>query len=147
MTLSEYVKKRNGVPFGHPNSLRNNFERSLGARNFSTFWNFWNPIFGYYLGQKIFRPSKKRMPAAASLLITFIFCGLIHDLVTTLARGRVSLFFSVWFFLMGAAVVISKRARYDLSKQKWIIRALANILIIGTCFLLTHFFNSFFRFY
>lgn len=147
MTLSAYVKKRNGVPFGHPDSLRNNLQRSLGAANFSTFWNFWNPIFGYYLGLKIFRPLKKKIPVVSSLLLTFIFCGLIHDLVTTLARGRISLFFSVWFFLLGIAVVISKRTRYNLSKQKWILRALANILIIGTCFLFTHFLNGFFRFY
>jgi hypothetical protein len=61
MKLSEYIKKRNGVPFGHPNSLRNNLERSLGANNFSTFWNFWNPIFGYYLGTTVSRPLKKNI--------------------------------------------------------------------------------------
>jgi hypothetical protein len=52
MTLGEYIKKRNGVAIGHPQSLKNNLSRSLGAKNFSSFWHHWNPIFGYYLGKK-----------------------------------------------------------------------------------------------
>ena len=118
MNLSEYIKKRNGVPIGNSNSLRNNLYRSLGAKNFSSFWNFWNPIFGYYLGIKVFKPLKKVMPIAFSLILTFIFCGLVHDLVTTLFRGQLSLFFSVWFFLMGVSVAVTKYIDYDLSKKK-----------------------------
>ena len=40
MNLAQYVKKKNGVPMGHPKSLRNNLYRSLGAKNFATFWTF-----------------------------------------------------------------------------------------------------------
>lgn len=147
MKLSEYIKKRNGVPFGHPNSLLNNLERSLGANNFSIFWNFWNPIFGYYLGVKIFKPLKKVFPVGFAVVLTFIFCGLIHDLVTTLARGKLSLFFSVWFLLMGTAVVLSKLANYDLAKNKWISRAFINLSIIGLCLFLTNYLNTIFNFY
>ncbi|WP_130736509.1 acyltransferase [Flavobacterium sp. J27] len=147
MKLSEYVKKRNGVPFGHPNSLRNNLKRSLGASNFSTFWNFWNPIFGYYLGTKIFRPLKKILPIELSIVITFVFCGLIHDFVTSLLRGEMALFFSVWFLIMGVVVVLSKLVNYDLSHQKWIIRAFVNLFIIGFCFLATSLLNLMFNFH
>lgn len=56
MNLSEYIKKKNGVPIGHPKSLPNNLKRAIGAKNFATFWNNWNPIFGYYLDIKIFKP-------------------------------------------------------------------------------------------
>lgn len=147
MTLSEYVKKRNGVPIGHPKSLRNNLERSLGAKNFSAFWNFWNPIFGYFLATMVFKPLKKKIPASVSLILTFVFCGLIHDLVTTLIRGRVSLFFSVWFLLMGGAVVISKQINYDVSNKPWSFRAAANLLIIAICFFLTNRLNTILNFY
>lgn len=109
MKLSEYIKKRNGVPIGHSRSLQYNLQRSLGAKNFSAFWNFWNPIFGYYLGTKVFKPLKKVFPIAISLILTFIFCGMVHDLVTTLVRGKLSLLFSVWFFLMGIAVVATHK--------------------------------------
>lgn len=147
MTLSEYVKKKNGVPFGHPHSLRNNLYRSLGAKNFAVFWNFWNPIFSYYLGTQIFRPLKKQLPAIVALIVTFIICGLIHDLVTTIIRQKVSLFFTVWFTLMSIFVLISKKANYDLSPYHWGIRALVNSLIIATCFFVTLGLNNIFKFY
>ena len=137
MTLTEYVKKRNGVAMGSPKSLRNNLYRSLGAKNFSAFWNYWNPIFGYYLGKLIFKPLKRIFPVAIALVFTFIFCGLIHDVVTTILRGRTSFFFTIWFLLMGIAVLISKFLNHDYSEQTWIIRATANLSIISLCFLLT----------
>ncbi len=147
MNLSEYIKKRNGVPVGHPDSLRNNLQRSLGAKNFPSFWNFWNPVFGYYLGTKVFKPLKKIVPAGIAVIITFVFCGLIHDLVTTLLRRRLSLFFTVWFLLMGIAVVISRQLNYSLSHEKWVVRAFVNISIVGVCLLLTISLNIIFGFY
>ncbi|MGJ1303532.1 acyltransferase [Vaginella massiliensis] len=147
MKLSEYVKKRNGVPIGHSKSLQYNLQRSLGAKNFSAFWNFWNPIFGYYLGTKVFKPLKRIFPIAISLILTFIFCGMVHDLVTTLLRGKLSLLFSVWFFFMGIAVVVTKYINYDLSRKKWLYRATMNIVIIGFCLLLTILLNAILKFY
>lgn len=147
MKLSEYVKKRNGVPIGHSKSLQYNLQRSLGAKNFSAFWNFWNPIFGYYLGTKVFKPLKRIFPIAISLILTFIFCGMVHDLVTTLLRGKLSLLFSVWFFFMVIAVVVTKYINYDLSRKKWLYRATMNIVIIGFCLLLTILLNAILKFY
>ncbi len=137
MTLTEYVKKRNGVPIGSSKSLRNNLYRSLGAKNFSTFWNCWNPIFGYYLGKFIFKPLKRIIPIGLALLFTFIFCGMIHDAVTTIFRGKISLFFTIWFLMMGIAVLITKYFNHNFNKQIWIFRASVNLSIIGLCFLLT----------
>ena len=147
MKLSEYVIRKNGVPFGHPKSLRNNLTRSLGAKNFATFWTFWNPIFSYFIGTKVFRPLKIIFPDAIALLMAFVFCGLIRDAVTTIARLKISLFFSVWFFIMGSLVLITKLLNYDLSNQKWIVRALVNVGIIALCFFFTHQLNAVFGFY
>lgn len=147
MKLSEYIKKRNGVPIGHSDSLRNNLQKSLGAKNFSEFWTFWNPIFGYCLAIKIFKPLKRIFPSTFSLILTFIFCGLVHDAVTSMVRGKVSLFFSVWFLLMAIVVVITKQINYDLSQKNWIFRAITNLSLIGACFFLTKYFNTFFNFY
>lgn len=147
MNLPEYVKKKNGVPIGHADSLRNNLQRSLGAKNFPTFWNFWNPIFGYYLGTRIFKPVRKLFPIGFAVILTFVFCGLVHDLVTTLIRGKISLFFGVWFLIMGIVVAISKQINYDLSHEKWILRTLINLSIIAVCLLLTLYLNTVFNFY
>lgn len=121
MNLSQYIKRRNGVPLGHPDSLRNNLLKSFGAKNFSTFWNYWNPIFGYYLGTIIFKPLKRIFPSEFSLLLTFVFCGFIHDLVTTIVRQKISLFFSVWFLLMAVSVIVTKQINYNLSDRKSVV--------------------------
>src|SRR5690606_21166946 len=105
MTLAEYVKKRNGVPIGDSSSLKHNLYKSLGAKNFSAFWMYWNPIFGYYLGTKIFKPLKKVFPAALSLVLTFVFCGMIHDVVSMIVGRKISWFFTIWFLLMGISVL------------------------------------------
>lgn len=147
MTLSEYIERRNDVPMGHSKSLRNNLQKSLGAKNFAAFWVYWNPIFGYYLGKKVFKPLKELFPPALSIVLTFIFCGLIHDLVTSLVRQNISLFFSFWFLFMAIFVIITKKIDYDLSKQNWVSRALINLSIIGICFLLTKLLNTLLNFY
>ena len=147
MKLSEYIKKRNGVPMGDLSSLKYNLYKSLGAKNFSTFWNYWNPIFGYYLGKKVFKPLKKIIPISLSLIITFIFCGLIHDFVITITRGKISFFFSVWFFLMGICVFLSKYFRYDLSQKVWIFRTTVNLSIITFCLLSTIYLNTILKFH
>jgi prepilin signal peptidase PulO-like enzyme (type II secretory pathway) len=142
MNLSQYVKKKNGVPFGHPNSLRNNLKRSLGAKNFSAFWNYWNPIFGFYLGTKVFKPLKRVFSNGVSVVITFIVCGFIHDLVTMLISQKLTLFFTLWFLIMGTAVAVTKRINYDLSRYAWWLRAFVNLVIISLCLLLTIFINK-----
>lgn len=141
MTLSEYVKKRNGVSIGNPKSLRYNLYKSFGAVNFSIFWNFWNPIFGYYLGKFIFKPLKSIFPIPISLIFTFLFCGLIHDMVTLIFKGSTSSLFSVWFLIMSLAVLITRHLKQDHSKQKWVIRASVNLSIIIFCFLLSLYFT------
>lgn len=143
MTLNEYIKKRNGVSIGSSKSLRNNLYRSLGAKNFSTFWNYWNPIFGYYLGKFVFKPFKVIFPVAISLMLTFIICGLIHDAVTTIFRGKISFFFTIWFSIMGFVVLITKYLKHNHSKKIWIIRALINLSIIIISFLLTIYISKF----
>lgn len=116
---------------GHSKSLSNNLYRSLGAKNFATFWTYWNPIFGYYLGTFIFKPLKKVFPVWLSLIGTFLFCGALHDAVTTLVKGEISWFFTVWFFLMSLGVLLSKGLQHNFSKQPWLVRTLINGCFLG----------------
>lgn len=142
ITLLDYIRKRYGVSIGGSKSLRNNLYRSFGSKNFSTFWNYWNPIFGYYLGKYIFKPLKQIFPVSISLLLTFLICGLIHDAVTTIFRGKISVFFSIWFLLMGLAVLLTRTLKHNFSKQLWVVRASINLSIIGVCLLMTIYINK-----
>jgi hypothetical protein len=138
LNLSNYVKRRNGVPLGHRDSLRNMLYRSLGAGKFSIFWQYWNPIWGYYLGKYIFKPLKLIFPPALSLIITFVVCGFIHDLVVMLLKWKFILFLSPWFLFMGLAVVLGEYAKIDYSRYPWIVRAAINILVVLTCLLMAY---------
>jgi ABC-type multidrug transport system permease subunit len=126
------------VPLGHRDSLRNMLYRSLGAGKFSIFWQYWNPIWGYYLGKYIFKPLKLIFPPALSLIITFVVCGFIHDLVVMLLKWKFILFLSPWFLFMGLAVVLGEYAKIDYSRSPWIVRAAINILVVLTCLLMAY---------
>lgn len=138
MNLSDYVKKRNGVPLGASNSLRNMMIRSLGAGKFSIFWVYWNPIWSYHLGKYVFKPLKIIFPPALSLILTFAFCGFLHDLVIMLLRWNFELLLTPWFLLMGFCVVLGDYAKIDYSKFTWIIRASINLLIISICLFIAY---------
>ena len=145
MTLGEYIKKRNGVPSGHSQSLRNNLSRSLGAKNFSSFWHHWNPIFGYYLGKKIFKPIKRFAPSAIALILTFIFCGLVHDIVSIIFRGKTTFLFSFWFLFMGTCVLLCNYFKQNLAHKNWSTRALTNLFLIISSLYLAYYLVNFLR--
>lgn len=105
MNLSDYVKKRNGVPLGATDSLRNMLFRSLGAGRFSIFWKYWNAIWGFYLGNYNFKPLKVIFPPALSLIITFVVCGFIHYLVIMALKREFILQLTPSFLFMGLSVV------------------------------------------
>lgn len=137
LTLAYYVRRRNGVPLGAAGSLRNMLHRSLGAGTFAQFWRYWNPIFGYFLGRYVNAPLRCWLPAPASLVITFVACGALHDAVASAVGGRVVFLFTPWFFFMGMGVVISQAVRLNYSQHAWPARALINISGVGVSLLLT----------
>jgi hypothetical protein len=138
LNLSDYVKRRNGVPLGHRDSLRHMLNRSLGAGKFSIFWKYWNPILGYYLGKYIFKPLKFIFPPALSLIFTFIICGFIHDLAIMLLKWKFTILLTPWFLCMGLSVVLGDYAKIDYAKFPWMGRAAINILVISSCFLIAY---------
>jgi len=113
------------------------FERSLGAGTFGSFWEYWNPIFGYTLGTYVYRPLQAFVPMSLALVITFVVNGAIHDLVTTIARGSIAFLFTPLFFLLGLGVLVGKFARIDFSKHPWHLRAGFNLFYLGICLALT----------
>ena len=134
ITLNQYVKRKNGVAIGNSKSFRNNMQRAFGAKNFSVFWQHWNPIFSYYLGKCIFKPLKRFLSSAFALVITFIFCGLLHDMVGLLVKGSTQFLFSFWFLFMGIFVLLSHSAKHNFNHKAWVYRALINCLLIAACF-------------
>jgi hypothetical protein len=137
MSLTDYVQYRNGVPLGASGSLQNMLVRSFGAGTFAKFWQYWNPIWGYALGRYIYAPINRFLPASASLILTFIISGGIHDLATMLVRGAPAFLFTPWFLLMGIVVVFGRWLKLDYSAQPFPIRVAINLSLIVTCLMLT----------
>ena len=133
MTLSEYVRRRNGVPLGASGALRNMLDRSLGARSFAGFWQYWNPVFGYGLAKYVHSPLLRVVPPAAAVIVTFAVCGLLHDAVTMGIRGSPTFLFTPWFTLLGVGVVLGRAVGMDLSSRSWAGRATVNFTYIVVC--------------
>ncbi|GAB3346642.1 acyltransferase [Marilutibacter aestuarii] len=137
LTLSTYIRRRNGLPAGARGSLRNMLHRAFGASSFAGFWRHWNPVFGYGLGRFVHRPLLRRVPAPVALLATFVACGALHDLVTMAARGAPAFLFTPWFLCLGTGVLLGEAAGMDLSGRPWAIRAAVHAAYLSACLAIT----------
>ncbi|WP_202264564.1 MULTISPECIES: acyltransferase [unclassified Alteromonas] len=130
ISLSQYVKKRNGVSLGAKRSMRKMLYRSFGAKSFSEFWYYWNPIWSFYLAKFVLRPVKKHTSAWIAILATFSISGLLHDLAISLFYMDTYVFFTPWFALMGLLVLLTQKYSVSFSSYQWFVRALANSIFI-----------------
>jgi D-alanyl-lipoteichoic acid acyltransferase DltB (MBOAT superfamily) len=137
LTLAQYIRRRNGVPLGSAGSLRNMLRRSLGAGSFAGFWQYWNPVWGYGLARYVYSPLKRVLPTAAALIMTFVVCGALHDLVIIAIRGSATFLFTPWFFLLGVGVVFGRAVGMDFSSRPWLFRACVNFTYVGACLAVT----------
>jgi len=133
ISLSEYVRKRNGVALGASGSMGNMLKRSLGANSFHLFWKYWNPIWGYFLSRNVMRPVNKVLPLWLAIIVTFGVSGALHDLAVSLIKLRFTFFFTPWFLLMGFVVLITSKFGISYQEYKWPIRAAINSLFIVIC--------------
>jgi hypothetical protein len=131
ISLSQYVKKRNGVPLGSKGSMYNMLKRSLGASTFNLFWYYWNPIWSYYLARNVMRPLSRFMPSWLAIITTFAVSGGLHDLAVTLVKWRMTFFFTPWFLIMGLLVVATKGLNISYRAHSWPIRVLCNLTCIA----------------
>ncbi|MDO6447268.1 acyltransferase [Colwellia sp. 1_MG-2023] len=137
ITLSEYVKKRNGVALGAPGSMTNMVKRSLGASSFYMFWQYWNPIWGYYLSRKVMKPLRQLLPTWLAIIMTFAVSGALHDLAITVVQWKLTFLFTPWFTFMSFIVLTTKYLGISYREYHWLIRASINISFVVVCLIVT----------
>jgi hypothetical protein len=137
ITLSQYVKKRNGVALGASGSMTNMLKRSLGASSFYLFWQYWNPIWGYYLSRKVMKPLSQLLPIWLAIIMTFAVSGALHDLAITAVKWKLTFFFTPWFTSMSFIVITTKNLGISFREYHWLIRALINISLVAVCLVVT----------
>ncbi|MEZ4711262.1 MAG: hypothetical protein R3A44_28955 [Caldilineaceae bacterium] len=133
LTLTQYVRRRTGVPLGHADSLRNMLHRSLGANSFAGFWQYWNPIWGYGLGKYVYAPLQRFLPSTIAFILTFVISGGIHDLATMAVRRSGAFLFTPWFFFLGVGALLGSAVNMDLSSRSWLVRVGVNLTYIAFC--------------
>ncbi len=78
-SLARYLYARLG-PGSRGQCLGHMFSRAFGASDFTRFWQYWNPLGGYFLGYFCYAPLRRFAPRPPCLIVTFALNGFLHDL-------------------------------------------------------------------
>jgi hypothetical protein len=106
VTVRQYVDRR----IGPGPAWRQTYEVLVVpflAESLSEFWRRWNPVWGYWLARLFYQPLRSRIPRPVAVLLTFVASGVVHNLLAVLLTGRLSLFTTLFFALLGSGVVIA----------------------------------------
>jgi MBOAT, membrane-bound O-acyltransferase family len=137
ITLTQYINHRLGVT---PQEQAVNFlAKPFGARSFTEFWQYWNPVWGYYLFYYCYHPLHKKLPRSLSVFLTFLICGFIHDLPFAIAayvtNGKLPFFtITTFFILIGSLVVITEKVKFQFTSVPIRLRWLIHITFLLLCY-------------
>lgn len=79
-SFGRYLYARLG-PGSPGQCLGHMFSRAFGASDFTRFWQYWNPFWGYFLAYFCFAPLRRFAPRPLCLIVMFAVNGFLHDLV------------------------------------------------------------------
>lgn len=132
-SFPEYQRRRLGRRGPQWQQIVRMVRRAFGSPTFAGFWRYWNPLFGYYLFYRCYRPLVRVVPRAIAVILTFAASGVIHDAFASLAVQRPFAWCTAGFTLFGVYVVIEESAGWNLRKAPRWLRPLYHFaLIAGT---------------
>jgi alginate O-acetyltransferase complex protein AlgI len=83
-------------------------QHPFASDSLTEFWSRWNRGFRDIASLLIFRPLRKRIGPSGAMIATFLFSGLVHDLVISVpARGGFGLP-TLYFMLQGFGILIDR---------------------------------------
>jgi hypothetical protein len=120
------------------------FIKAFKAKSAKEFWNYWNPLFGYYLLFYLYKPLTNKIPRPFRVIVTFTISGFfLHDLlfwwpfcwlITYKTRFPLG---TVWFFFMAIFMLISEKIGFNTEKHSTGIRVLSNLSYLSITLALT----------
>ncbi len=105
-------------------------QRPLSATSLADFWSRWNRGFRDLAFRLVFRPVHRRFSAPIATLCTFLFSGLVHDLVISVPAGAGYGRPTLYFLIQGAGVLFEKSAAGRRTRPS-IIRAVMYVALIA----------------
>lgn len=136
ITLSAYVAYRLGPDIR--TQAINFLAKPFGAASFAQFWWYWNPVVGYCLYYYSYKPLRAFLPRWLSVWVTFLFCGMLHDLPFGLAAAlsgtRPPTFpFTLLFGVLGLIVIVTERTKVRFDHIPLVVRWLIHGLTLVLC--------------
>lgn len=121
----------------HSTALMNDPWRAVSVADF---WTRWNTGFRDFSREMIFYPLVKRKQAHLGLWLTFLFSGLVHDLVISLP-ARAGYGGPTIYFLIQALAIDLERSQFGkrcFLSSNWYRTLWAGVVILGPAALLFH---------
>ncbi|NNL16153.1 MAG: hypothetical protein HKO81_05885 [Flavobacteriaceae bacterium] len=144
MTVEEYIQYRTGAN-KISSIVLNMFVKPFFASSLSSFWRYWNPGFGFYLLYYIYKPMRNIFPHWISFIITFVICGLLHDILYIVPLAMldglsfVLPFISVWFLIIASGILMTEFLQIDFRKTNKAIRPILHLGYLLATFCLTRY--------
>lgn len=141
MTVEEYIQYRTGASKVSL-IVRNIFTKPFFSSSLRSFWKYWNPGFGFYLLYYCYKPMWKILPHWTSMIITFLICGLLHDIIyiapMLIMNGGEFIFpfITIWFFIIAIGVLLSELFQNDFKNTRNNLRPIFHFgYLLGTFYI------------
>jgi hypothetical protein len=142
MTVEEYIKYRTGS-IDLLKVIRVIFTKPFKASSLRKFWWYWNPGYGYYLLFYCYRPLRTLLPHSLALILTFLICGFLHDIlylvpIAIMDGGKIPLpFVTTWFLLISIGIIISEYMRINFKNIRTWFRPIIHFGFLALTFAAT----------
>ncbi|MCF7858521.1 MAG: hypothetical protein K9N07_04240 [Candidatus Cloacimonetes bacterium] len=142
-TLKHYIQLRLGRgPYFK--IIRSMFIKAFKAKSVREFWNYWNPVFGYYMLFYFYKPLSKKVPRTFRVVATFAVSGfLLHDLLFWWPFCWLFAFKNhfplgtVWFVFLAIIMLFMEKIGFNTKKFTTGIRILSNLAYLVFSLMLT----------
>jgi hypothetical protein len=136
-SYARYLYARLG-PGGPGRCLGHMFSRAFGASDFTRFWQYWNPFFGYFLGYFCYVPLRRFAPRPLCLIVTFAVNGWFHDQAYLWSFGfaRTELLpfpfpvFTLCLVMIAVIILAAERYRCTLARLSLPMRVACHLLAV-----------------
>lgn len=144
MTIEEYICFRTG----ETNLLKivqKMFFKPFVSSSFRSFWNYWNPGFGFYLLFYIYKPTQQLLPQSIALMLTFLVSGFLHDILyifpMVIINGVKFIFpfISVWFLIIALGILMTDFLKVNFKTVSTTTRIAFHIIYLVSAFCVTRY--------